>query len=209
VHTVTSFAPLAVMIALAWVNDRWNKRPAVRTRWAALGLRDKITRAIRLLRIAIAVQACWLALFAGLRMSGLLSSSGWLAGTITAGTWLAVDLYLLRNALTARRAYDGLGPLAYLAEVQHAFGKTAPAGSDQSEDGVVNGWAWHTRPGEPCEACRLQRVHYDTCDCGHCPPAVPRGTVLHVSLADRLAATMPEVFGRTEPAGPDQSEVTS
>jgi len=50
-----------------------------------------------------------------------------------------------------------------------------------------NGWAWHTQPGQPCEACRLRLVHYDTCDCGHCPPAIPRGTVMHVSLADRYA----------------------
>ena len=132
-HTVTQFVPLAIMLTLGWAENRWNKRPAVRARWAALNLRDKITRSVRLLRIAIAVQIGWLALFAGLRMSGLLSSGGWLAGTITAGIILATDLYLLRNTLAARRAYDGLGPLAYLAEVQHAFGRTAPAGSDRSE----------------------------------------------------------------------------
>ena len=198
-HTVTQFAPLAIMLVIGWAENRWSKRPAVRARWTALSLRDKIAHTIRLLRIAIAVQAGWLVLFAGLRMSGLLSSGSWLAGTITAGVVLATDLYLLWNALAARRAYNGLGPLAYLAEVRHAFGKTEPAGSDRSEDGVINGLAWHTRPGEPCEACRLNLVHYDTCDCGHCPPAVPRGTVLHVSLADRLATTMPEVFGKTEP----------
>jgi len=132
-HTVTQFAPLAVMLALGWAADHWNKRPAVRARWTALSLHDKIARTIRILRAAVAVQAGWLALFAGLRMSGLLSSGGWLAGTITAGIILATDLYLLRNTLAARRAYDGLGPLAYLAEVQHAFGRTAPAGSDRSE----------------------------------------------------------------------------
>lgn len=60
-------------------------------------------------------------------MTGLLSSGGWLAGTITAGIVLDTNLYLLHGVLAARRAYDRLGPLAYLAEIRHAFDSAQPA----------------------------------------------------------------------------------
>lgn len=192
-HTVISFLPALITIAIMETLDRWSKRPSARARYAALSLRDKIARNIHELRLAIVFQAAYLVTSTSLYLTGNLSLAGWLTGLGAAIFYLTLHLYLLRNTLAARRAYDALGPLAYLTEIKHAFGSAA--GSDQSEDGVVNGWAWHTRPGEPCEACRLNRVHYDTCDCGRCPPPIPRGTVLHVSLADRLAAKMPEVFG--------------
>lgn len=124
-HTVTSFIPLAVMLALAYGLDRWDKRPAVKARLAAklaaMSLRQKITRQFRLISIAVSVQAGYLAAFAGLRLSGHLAFSGWLAGTIVSGFYLAVYLYLLRHALAARRAYGRLGPLTYLVKIRHAF----------------------------------------------------------------------------------------
>ncbi len=46
-------------------------------------------------------------------------------------------------------------------------------------------WAFHTRPGEACEACRLNLVHYPTCGCGRCPP--DPGTVIHRDLSEVLA----------------------
>lgn len=46
-------------------------------------------------------------------------------------------------------------------------------------------WVFHTRPGETCEACRLNLVHYPSCDCGRCP-ADP-GTVIHRRLSEVLA----------------------
>ena len=134
-NTILQFTPFAIMLMTGYAADKWGERPSVRARVAALSLRAKIARCVRISRYAIAYQAGWLILLAGLRMSGLLSFSGWLAGTILAGIILAVDLYLLRNYLAARRAYDDLDPLTYLAEIQHAFGPVtaASAGSDQSE----------------------------------------------------------------------------
>jgi len=150
-HTVTSFLPVLALLVIGYANDRWNKRPAARARWAALSLRDKITRTVRLARIAVVVQAGYLILFTALWQAGILSLGGWLTGTAVSGFYLAVDLYLLHCALAARRAYGNLGPLAYLVEIRHAFGGTAPRPSDRSENGVV----------------------------------------------DRLAASMPEIFGGT------------
>jgi hypothetical protein len=40
----------------------------------------------------------------------------------TVGFGVVMNLHYLRQALDARRAYRSLGPLAYLAEVRHAFG---------------------------------------------------------------------------------------
>jgi hypothetical protein len=46
-------------------------------------------------------------------------------------------------------------------------------------------WVFHADPGEPCEACRLNLIHYPSCNCGHCP-ADP-GVVMHRRLSDVLA----------------------
>lgn len=124
-HTAISFIPLAIWFVLGHVIDRRAKRPAARARFAALSLRGKIASQVRLARIASAYQAGVLALCGGLAMAGVLSFGGWLAVTAACGLVLAVNLHQLRNTLTARRAYDDLGPLAYLAEVRHAFGTPA------------------------------------------------------------------------------------
>ena len=46
-------------------------------------------------------------------------------------------------------------------------------------------WVFHAAPGEPCEACRLNLVHYPSCSCGRCP-ADP-GIVIHRKLSEVLA----------------------
>jgi hypothetical protein len=121
-HTVTAFLPALITIAIMETLDRWSKRPSARARYAALSLRDKIARNIRELRFAIVFQAAYLVTSTSLYLAGSLSLAGWLTGLGAAIFYLALHLYLLRNTLAARRAYDNLGPLAYLAEVRHAFG---------------------------------------------------------------------------------------
>lgn len=121
-HTVIQFLYWPAILLVLYGIDRWNMRPAARARWAALSLRGKIARQIRRLRTASTLQAGLLAAFAGLYAADNLSFGGWLPGTIASGLYLVIDLYLLRHALAARRAYDALGPLTYLAEVRHAFG---------------------------------------------------------------------------------------
>jgi hypothetical protein len=130
-HTVISLLPFAGYLALEWTVDRWNKRPAVRAKWAEWAtthnLHDKIARMIRIRSIAVAIQVGLIALWLSLWQAGILSTGGLIAGTIVSGFYLTVNLYLLRCTLAARRAYNDLGPLAYVAEVRHAFGPTQPA----------------------------------------------------------------------------------
>lgn len=57
------------------------------------------------------------------------------------GFCLAVDLLLLRKALAARRAYDSLGPLAYLAELRHAFGPLVTASPEPGLPAAGHGTA--------------------------------------------------------------------
>jgi hypothetical protein len=121
-HTVISFLYWPAILLALYDIDRWNLRPSARARWASLNLHDKIATQIRRLRAASALQTGFLVTFASLYAAGILSFGGWLAGTIASGIYLAADLYLLHHALAARRAYNALGPLTYLAEIKHAFG---------------------------------------------------------------------------------------
>jgi ABC-type iron transport system FetAB permease component len=120
-HYVTGMLLPAAILALGWAGDRWNTRPAAKARWAALSLREKIARTVRARQLSAGIQAALVALWFALRAAGILSTPGLITGAIVSGFYLAADLYTLRQALAARRAYDGLGPMAYLAEVQHAF----------------------------------------------------------------------------------------
>jgi hypothetical protein len=45
------------------------------------------------------------------------------------------------------------------------------------ESGIA--WVFHSPNGEPCEACRLNLIHYGQCECGHCPPPVRADSILH------------------------------
>jgi len=47
-------------------------------------------------------------------------------------------------------------------------------------------WVFHSAPGKPCEACRLNANHYPECTCGHCP--VPVDMVIHRRLSEVLSA---------------------
>jgi hypothetical protein len=138
-HTLINFLPLAVMLALTLAEYRWSKRPSVRAKWAALSLREKIARTIRIRQNTAAFQAGWLAMNTGLYLAGWQTFSGWLAVTIVIVVNMPCNLWLLRNALITRRAYDKLGPLAYLAEIRHTFGTgSTPA---QTPDVTANNLA--------------------------------------------------------------------
>jgi hypothetical protein len=155
VHTFISFLPLAVTLALITGGSWWDKRLAYRAQWTKLSLRQKIARNLRALSLAIALQAGFLAWTAFRYATGRLPFGAWLPDTIAAVFYLTALLWLLRDTLRARKAYNALGPLAYLAEIQHAFGSVTAAGlPDVTAHNLAE---------------VAGRRHFGTCDCGHCP----------------------------------------
>lgn len=121
-HTVLSYAPLAAILLAGFVSNRWARRPSARARWAALSLRDKIARQITALQRAAVLDSGYLVVLSILRLTGLISPGGWLAGTIFVSINMAILAWLLHAALAAREAYNSLGPWTYIAEMRNTFG---------------------------------------------------------------------------------------
>jgi hypothetical protein len=118
-HILIGVGYFTAILAVIFLADRWERRPAAQRRWARLSLRDKIRRAIRRRSLGIAIGIGYLAGLAAWHYCGHLPTAVWLVSSAWIGLNLATNAWFLVHALGVRREYDRL---AYIAEVRHAFG---------------------------------------------------------------------------------------
>ena len=124
IHSILSIIlPVGILLALGQASASYARRPAVRARVATLGLGETITRNVRIARLSVAVQTGFITAYLGLYLTGVLTPAGWLTGEALAIVILTVNVFVLAHWLRLKRAYSKLGPLAYLAEIRHAFGQ--------------------------------------------------------------------------------------